>query len=75
MIPAHVNEIAHPTAAVIVKAGRTAHDPELTCKLVALGSGEVVVEAVTGSALAPATATTLMDAVLAQTTPVGARVP
>lgn len=64
LIPAHVSEVAHQTAAVIVVGGGTAHDPELTCKLVALGSGEVVVEAVTGSALAPATATALKDEVV-----------
>ncbi|MBE3075639.1 MAG: hypothetical protein IMZ75_11970 [Actinobacteria bacterium] len=34
--PARVTEVAHETAAVIVKTGRAAHDPELTCKLVAL---------------------------------------
>lgn len=34
--PAHVTEVAHETAAVIVKTGRAAHDPELTSRLVAL---------------------------------------
>ena len=34
--PARVTEVAHETAAVIVKTGRAAHDPELTRKLVAL---------------------------------------
>lgn len=34
--PAHVTEVAHETAAVIVRTGRAAHDPELTSKLVAL---------------------------------------
>lgn len=34
--PARVTEIAHETAAVIVRTGRAAHDPELTSKLVAL---------------------------------------
>lgn len=34
--PARVTEVAHETAAVIVKTGRAAHDPELTAKLVAL---------------------------------------
>ena len=34
--PARVTEVAHETAAVIVKTGRAAHDPELTSKLVAL---------------------------------------
>jgi hypothetical protein len=31
-----VTEVAHETAAVIVKTGRAAHDPELTSKLVSL---------------------------------------
>ena len=34
--PAQVAEVAHETAAVIVRTGRAAHDPELTSKLVAL---------------------------------------
>ena len=34
--PARVTEAAHETAAVIVKTGRAARDPELTSKLVAL---------------------------------------
>lgn len=34
--PARVTEVAHETAAVIVKTGRAAHDPELTARLVAL---------------------------------------
>ena len=34
--PARVTEVAHETAAVIVKTGRAARDPELTSKLVAL---------------------------------------
>src|SRR5665647_1836942 len=34
--PARVTEVAHETAAVIVKTGRAAHDPVLTAKLVAL---------------------------------------
>ena len=34
--PAQVAEVAHETAAVIVRTGRAAHDPELTAKLVAL---------------------------------------
>lgn len=34
--PAQVTEVAHETAAVIVKTGRAADDPELTAKLVAL---------------------------------------
>jgi hypothetical protein len=34
--PARVTEVAHETAAVIVRTGRAAHDPELTAKLVAL---------------------------------------
>ena len=34
--PARVTEVAHETAAVIVKTGRAANDPELTSKLVAL---------------------------------------
>ena len=34
--PARVSEVAHETAAVIVKTGRAAHDPALTSKLVAL---------------------------------------
>jgi len=34
--PARVTEVAHETAAVIVRTGRAAHDPELTSKLVAL---------------------------------------
>jgi hypothetical protein len=34
--PARVTEVAHETAAVIVKTGRASHDPELTAKLVAL---------------------------------------
>jgi hypothetical protein len=34
--PARVTEVAHETAAVIVKTGRAAHDPELTSKLVSL---------------------------------------
>jgi hypothetical protein len=34
--PARVTEVAHETAAVIVKTGRAAHDPGLTSKLVAL---------------------------------------
>ena len=34
--PARVTEVAHETAAVIVKTGRAAHDPALTAKLVAL---------------------------------------
>lgn len=34
--PAHVTEVAHETAAVIVGTGRAAHDPELTARLVAL---------------------------------------
>jgi hypothetical protein len=34
--PARVTEVAHETAAVIVRTGRAARDPELTSKLVAL---------------------------------------
>ncbi len=34
--PARITEVAHETAAVIVKTGRAAHDPELTARLVAL---------------------------------------
>jgi hypothetical protein len=34
--PARVTEVAHETAAVIVRTGRAAHDPELTQKLIAL---------------------------------------
>jgi hypothetical protein len=34
--PARVTEVAHETAAVIVKTGRAAHNPELTATLVAL---------------------------------------
>jgi len=34
--PARVTEVAHETAAAIVRTGRAAHDPELTSKLVAL---------------------------------------
>jgi hypothetical protein len=34
--PAEVTEVAHETAAVIVRTGRAAHDPQLTAKLVAL---------------------------------------
>ena len=34
--PARVTEVAHETAAVIVKTGRAAHDPQLTSRLVAL---------------------------------------
>lgn len=34
--PAKLTEIAHETAAVIVRTGRAAHDPALTAKLVAL---------------------------------------
>jgi hypothetical protein len=34
--PAQVSEVAHETAAVIVRTGRAAHDRELTSKLVAL---------------------------------------
>ena len=34
--PAQVAEVAHETAAVIVRTGRAAHDPELTSRLVAL---------------------------------------
>jgi len=34
--PARVTEVAHETAAVIVRTGRAAHDPALTAKLVAL---------------------------------------
>ena len=34
--PAQVAEVAHETAAVIVRTGRAAHDPELTARLVAL---------------------------------------
>ena len=34
--PARITEVAHETAAVIVKTGRSAHDPELTARLVAL---------------------------------------
>jgi len=34
--PARVTEVAHETAAVIVRTGRAAHDHELTAKLVAL---------------------------------------
>ncbi|HEY5247270.1 MAG TPA: hypothetical protein VIJ15_02290 [Dermatophilaceae bacterium] len=34
--PARVTEVAHETAAVIVRTGRAAHDPALTSKLVAL---------------------------------------
>jgi hypothetical protein len=34
--PARVTEVAHETAAVIVKTGRALHDPELTSKLVEL---------------------------------------
>jgi hypothetical protein len=34
--PARVTEVAHETAAVIVKTGRALHDPQLTSKLVAL---------------------------------------
>ncbi len=34
--PARVTEVAHETAAVIVKTGRAAHDPQLTARLVAL---------------------------------------
>jgi hypothetical protein len=36
MDPARVSEVAHETAAVIVRTGRAARDPELTSKLVAL---------------------------------------
>jgi hypothetical protein len=34
--PAQVTEVAHETAAVIVRTGRAAHDPQLTARLVAL---------------------------------------
>jgi hypothetical protein len=34
--PARVTEVAHETAAVIVRTGRAAHDPQLTSRLVAL---------------------------------------
>jgi hypothetical protein len=34
--PAQVAEVAHETAAVIVRTGRAAHDPELTSRLVAI---------------------------------------
>lgn len=34
--PAEITEVAHETAAVIVGAGRAAHDPEITRRLVAL---------------------------------------
>jgi hypothetical protein len=34
--PARVTEVAHETAAVIVRTGRAAHDPDLTARLVAL---------------------------------------
>ena len=34
--PAQVSEVAHETAAVIVRTGRAAHDPQLTSRLVAL---------------------------------------
>ena len=34
--PARVAEVAHETAAVIVRTGRASHDPELTSRLVAL---------------------------------------
>jgi hypothetical protein len=34
--PARVTEVAHETAAVIVRTGRAAHDPGLTSRLVAL---------------------------------------
>ena len=34
--PAKVTEVAHETAAAIVRTGRAAHDPELTSKLVEL---------------------------------------
>ena len=34
--PAQVTEVAHETAAVIVRTGRAAHDPALTSRLVAL---------------------------------------
>jgi len=34
--PARVTEVAHETAAVIVRTGRAARDPELTARLVAL---------------------------------------
>jgi hypothetical protein len=34
--PAQVTEVAHETAAVIVRTGRAAHDPRLTSRLVAL---------------------------------------
>ena len=34
--PAQIAEVAHETAAVIVRTGRSAHDPELTSKLVSL---------------------------------------
>lgn len=34
--PARVTEVAHETAAVIVRTGRAAHDPALTSRLVAL---------------------------------------
>jgi hypothetical protein len=34
--PAAVTEVAHETAAVIVRTGRAAHDPQLTSRLVAL---------------------------------------
>jgi len=34
--PARVTEVAHETAAAIVRTGRAAHDPELTSKLVEL---------------------------------------
>jgi len=34
--PAQVTEVAHETAAVIVRTGRAAHDCQLTAKLVAL---------------------------------------
>lgn len=34
--PAELTEIAHQTAAVIVGAGRAAHDPDVTARLVAL---------------------------------------
>ena len=34
--PAQVTEVAHETAAVIVRTGRAAREPELTRRLVAL---------------------------------------
>ena len=34
--PAYLTEVAHETAAVIVRTGRAAHDPELTSRLVAI---------------------------------------